>query len=113
MREPFDRDAVLARFEHDVDLVREMVRLFRESSAAWLEELRADLARGELQHAVRVAHTLKGSVGNFLAGDAAAAAARLEKACRAGDAAEAQTAFGTAEAETNRLNAALNSLLAS
>ena len=111
MSEPFDRDAVLARFEHDADLVREMVRLFHESSAAWLEEVRAALGRGKPQDAVRVAHTLKGSVGNFLAGEAATAAARLEKACRADDLAAAQAAFATAEAETQRLNAALNSLL--
>lgn len=113
MNEPFDRNAVLTRFDNDTDLVREMVRLFQECSAGWLAEIRADLDRGELPHAVRVAHTLKGSVGNFLASQAATAAAALEQSCRAADADAARTAFATVELEVERLNAALKSLLAS
>lgn len=113
MSDPFERAAVLARFNNDQKWLEEMVRLFGECSAAWLKEIRAALARNDLDQVMRLAHTLKGSVGNFLAYDAAAAAKTLESACRAGQADAARDAFAALEAAVQQLNAGLKSLAAS
>jgi HPt (histidine-containing phosphotransfer) domain-containing protein len=112
MSEPFDRAAVLDRFNHDAELVREMVRLFEESSRQWLAELRTALASGDLQQAYRTAHTLKGSMGNFLATQPVAAVARFEALCRSGDKGAAVPAFRDVEVETGRLLQALTTLSA-
>lgn len=111
MTEPFERAAVLARFNNDRELVAEMARLFAEYSALWLTEIRAALAGNDFQQARRVAHTLKGSAGNFLAHDTLAKAAALEGACQAGQADAAQHAFVVVETAVGELNDALKGLV--
>jgi HPt (histidine-containing phosphotransfer) domain-containing protein len=112
MNESFDRAAVLARFENDPELIAEMVRLFEESSRQWLGELRAFVANRDSQSAMRVVHTLKGSMANFLAPMPVAAAAHLEKLCRAGATAEMPAALAAVETATGRLLEALTALTA-
>lgn len=110
MSEPFERAAVLARFNNDSELLKELVSLFKKCSAAWLEEIGAALSRGDFQEAQRVAHTLKGSIGNFLAHEAIAAAAALERVCQAGVAEPARHAVDETKLAVLRLQSALELL---
>jgi hypothetical protein len=64
-----------------------------------------------LTHLKRVAHTLKGSVTNFLARDAAAAALRVERVATARDAGDLDQAIAALEAEVQRLTGALETLV--
>ncbi len=72
-----DRAAVLERVEGDVELLRQLVELFREDSARHLRDLRAALERGDAKAIERSAHALKGSTSNFCAPSAWEAALRL------------------------------------
>jgi HPt (histidine-containing phosphotransfer) domain-containing protein len=67
---PFDYNSqVLAHFEGDKDLLREVAHLFLDEGAAWLEAVRAAVAARDGKAIHRTAHTLKGSVSNFLAAE--------------------------------------------
>ena len=67
---PFDYDSqVLARFEGDKDLLREVAQLFLDDSAVSLEAVRAAVVARDGKAIHRTAHTLKGSVSNFLAAE--------------------------------------------
>jgi two-component system, sensor histidine kinase and response regulator len=112
MGEPFDREAVSHRFGGDGDLLGQIAHLFRDSARGWLDEIRADQGRGDFAHLKRVAHTLKGSVTNFLARDAAAAALRVERSASAPNADDLNQAIAVLDAEVQRLTAALEVLVA-
>jgi two-component system sensor histidine kinase/response regulator len=111
--EAFDRQAVLDRFGGDVALLRQIADLFRASSAPWLAEIHEAHAAGDLPRVKRVAHTLKGSVGNFLATNAAVAARHVQELAGRGTAAALPDAIAHLEAEIARLLADLDTLPAS
>ena len=111
MADVLDKRLVLARFGNDAQFLQEMVSLFLESSTGWLAEIRMALSREDALQVRKVAHTLKGSTGNFLARDAAAAALRLEETARSGDLSTAPEALAALEAEVKRLQEALAALV--
>jgi HPt (histidine-containing phosphotransfer) domain-containing protein len=109
--EAFDRQAVLDRFGGDVALLRQIADLFRASSGPWLAEIREAHAAGDLPRVKRVAHTLKGSVFNFLAVNAAAAARQVQELAANGTTAPLPNAIAHLEAEVAHLLATLDALL--
>src|SRR5262245_8186842 len=111
MGEAFDRQAVLDRFSGDLDLLRHIAELFSSSAVIWLKEIHEARANQDLSHLRRVAHTLKGSVGNFLAQNAAGAALRLQKLAEAGDVAQLDPAIAALEQEVARLREGLDKIL--
>jgi two-component system, sensor histidine kinase and response regulator len=108
--EVFNLAGALECVEGDRELLAEMIGLFLAECPDLLAEIRSALAAQDattLQHA---AHTLKGSVGNFSARRAFAAALTLEKLGRAGDLAAAPAAFAVLEQELAHLQPILASV---
>jgi two-component system, sensor histidine kinase and response regulator len=91
-------------------LLREIVRLFLADCPRRLAGIKEAVRRGDAE-ALRIeAHTLKGSVGNFAAKQAFAAAQRLEIMGRDGDLTKAGEARMALESELARLTEALTKL---
>lgn len=65
MSAPFNTRELLARFEGDAAMLREVATDFLTRSAILEERLRAELVRGEAVGAGRTAHTLKGVIACF------------------------------------------------
>jgi PAS domain S-box-containing protein len=106
-----DRVALLAGVDGNRRLLRELVRLFLADCPQRLAEIKEAVRRGDSE-ALRIeAHTLKGSVGNFAAKHAFAAAQRLEIMGRDGDLAKAGDARMALELELARLTEGLRKLL--
>lgn len=78
-----DREAALGRVGGDEDLLRDIGQLFLEEYPSLLEAIHAAIAAQDAHRLERSAHSLKGSVANFGAAGAVAAALRLEKLGRA------------------------------
>lgn len=75
-------DELLARVENDRDLLKEMVSMFRDDFPRYVDELRRAVGRGDSSEVAKVAHTLKGMLGNMAATRAEAAASRVEQLAR-------------------------------
>ena len=81
-----DRDGALRRLGGNEKLVAKMVARFRETQSDVAARIREAIARGDVESAMREAHTLKGLAGNIGASDVAGMAAKLEKMLTANDA---------------------------
>ena len=80
VRDPADEDRqLLDRFDGARELLREVALTLLECTPPLLEELRRAIAAGDAATVTRVAHRLRGSMGNFGAERAMAAALQLEK----------------------------------
>jgi HPt (histidine-containing phosphotransfer) domain-containing protein len=75
-----------------------------------LSALREALACGDSDAVARLAHALKGSVGNFAARHAVEAAQKLEMIGREGEVARGMEAYAELEAAIERLKPALRAL---
>jgi two-component system sensor histidine kinase/response regulator len=80
----FDPTDALARVGDDRELLAQLVQLFRGESPALMATIRKAVASGDSATLARVAHTLKGSVGNFGVTPAFEAARELERLGRDG-----------------------------
>jgi CheY-like chemotaxis protein/HPt (histidine-containing phosphotransfer) domain-containing protein len=109
-KDVFDKTTALARVDGDIELFKEIAELFIEDSQKQLAEIRQNIAEGDSKTLERIAHTLKGSVGNFAAKNVFEAAFNLEKIGRSGDLTRAEEAFATLEKEIERLRPALVAL---
>jgi CheY-like chemotaxis protein len=107
---PYDRAALLATVEGDMELLEELVRLFLMDYPQRMAELQEALDAKDTIRLARVAHTLKGAVGSLAAHAACAAAQRLEQLAWVGDLALAPAVYATLEGEMARLIPALTSL---
>ena len=92
-----DRELALSRVGGDLELLREIAALFLEECPGALLDLQQAVASGEAVNLEHAAHSLKGSVANFGASAAVAAAFRLEQMGRGGQLAEAPEALRTLE----------------
>lgn len=79
--------------------VREILAAFWRSTDGLVAELRAQIARGDQQGAMRSAHALKGSALNVGAVRFAETVRRIEELCRSSDLAAAGAYATTADAE--------------
>jgi two-component system sensor histidine kinase/response regulator len=108
-----DLDQLLAGFNGNTRLVRDVVDVFLQDAPETLARIR-DAARTRDARALgAAAHTLKGSAGLFAQGRAYESARRLEQVARAGDLAGADAACAAVEADVSRLMAELRDLRAS
>jgi len=73
-----DRTALLEGFDGNRGLLNQVVRLFLADYPRHLAEIKRAIDRGDADALARASHALKGSVGNFAAKNAFAAAQRLE-----------------------------------
>ncbi len=103
----FDREAALARVEHDQEIFQLMVEVFLVHGPADLAATQAALAAQDAVALSRAAHRLKGALLQFCAPAALAAATRLEALGAAGDLAAAGAVCATLATELQRLVAAL------
>jgi HPt (histidine-containing phosphotransfer) domain-containing protein len=85
----FDLQLALSRVGGDQQLLREIAVLFIEDCPRAFAEIQAAVVSGDAAKLETTAHALKGSVANFAAQDAVAAAFRLEQMGRANDLSEA------------------------
>ncbi len=108
--EVLDTAEVLERVGGDVELLRELVRVFLDTWPRQVAEMRAALGQRDSPALARVAHTLKGTAGTLGARAAYVAAQRLEAALREGGVTEAEAAFAALEEALARLQPALVAL---
>ncbi len=101
---------MLYRFDDDMELLREAVQDFLEECPKQLSRLQDALARGDSDAVARLAHALKGSVGNFAARHAVEAAQKLETMGRKGEIARGSDAYSELQKAIERLKPALLAL---
>lgn len=89
-----------------------MAELFLAECPRQLDAVRKAVAAADAKALEQAAHLLRGSVGNFVAAEATAAAARLEAFGRSGDVSLAAGALRTLEAALERLTPALREFAA-
>ena len=106
-----DREALLAGVDGNRRLLRELVCLFLADSPQRLAEIKEAVRRSDAEALRTAAHKLKGSVGNFAAKQALAAAQRLEIMGRDRDLDKAGDAHMALESELARLTEGLTKLI--
>ncbi len=89
-----------------------MAAMFLSECPHQLDAVRQAVAAGDAKQVEQAAHLLRGSIGNFAAAEATAAAARLEAFGRSGDLSQAPGALRTLEAAIERLTPALREIAA-
>jgi CheY-like chemotaxis protein/HPt (histidine-containing phosphotransfer) domain-containing protein len=105
-----DEGLLLERVADDRRALRMLVALFLADAPKLMTQIRLALARGDARALQAAAHTLKGSVSNFAAPAATAAALRLQRMAEAGDMAGARTACASLAKELRSVRAALSAL---
>lgn len=108
-----NRDAALARVGGDVDLLKEIARVFLDDCPRSLAELRDAAARGDCGAVERSAHSLKGAGSNFGASRMVAAALRIEQMGRDGELDDFAAALDVLESTLTSLCNELEALIAS
>jgi HPt (histidine-containing phosphotransfer) domain-containing protein len=108
-----DVDAALARVGGDVDLLKDIARVFLDDCPRALAELQNAGARGDCAAVERAAHGLKGAASNFGASVVVAAGLRIEQMGHAGTLEEFGPALASFEAALASLSDELEALLAS
>ena len=91
MAPDFDRTAALERCGSDAQLLRELIDMFLTEIRVWMFDLGRAVEAGNAEEIKRLAHTIKGAVATFAAGEATEAAQRLEAIDRSGDLGRADT----------------------
>jgi HPt (histidine-containing phosphotransfer) domain-containing protein len=82
----FDREAVLANVDNDLNLLRELADLLVEDTPRLLEAIRNGLEDEDLAAIWNGAHAIKGAVANFGARPAQALAEAIEQLARSHEA---------------------------
>jgi HPt (histidine-containing phosphotransfer) domain-containing protein len=107
-----DLAALMDRLGGDRELLQELIGLYMEDEPGLLAQIAAAVNNRQADALRRAAHTLKGSVGNFCAPGAHAAAAALEAAGRDGVFDGIETLHERMIAEFDRVRVALQALAA-
>jgi len=102
-----DKEVLLERAGHDIELAHEIVTIYLEECPGWLASMKRALDSEDPAEVQRVAHTLKGAVGNFGAKGASDLAMLLERMGREGNLADAEPIADQLELELERLRPAL------
>lgn len=105
-----DRSALLDRVEGDMELLGDIIGLFKDDSARQIAAIREAIGKKEADLMKRAAHTLKGTCGNLGAPDAAATALELEKLAAVRDFAGAKSKLRSLEAQIEQLAKLLDDL---
>jgi len=80
----YDWDRALELIGGDEELLLSVLAMFLDELPGYMQSLREELAGGDYPSAYRTAHTLKGLLSTFCAGEAAAAALAVEQQARDG-----------------------------
>jgi PAS domain S-box-containing protein len=99
-----DWERALRNLGGDRELMRELATIFLDTYPQWLAKIREAVFGRDAPAVRRLAHTLKGSVGQLGAAAAAKAASRLEAMGEKGDLVGAGEAFAVLEDELRRLD---------
>lgn len=110
-KEPVDTAKLMERMGGDKELLGELVALFLDESPRLLAQIREAVINNQPEILRTAAHSLKGSVGNFAAPEAAAAASRLETIGKSGVINEAGEALDALERELERVQTMLSQLV--
>ncbi|MCD6292323.1 MAG: response regulator, partial [Deltaproteobacteria bacterium] len=78
----FDRKTFLAKLDDDLELYRELLNDYRESSLSYLEDIENGVKEKDFAKISIAAHSIKGSSGSIEAHQMHAAAYELEKAAK-------------------------------
>ncbi len=78
-REIFDAEVLLHRLGNDQDLYLEIIEMFQKDQHGWFDELQLAVTHQDYSALGKIAHTLKGTLGNLSATRAAQTAQQLEK----------------------------------
>jgi CheY-like chemotaxis protein len=95
---------LLARFDGDGELLKELAGIFLQECPRMLDEIREALRTADPKTVERAAHTLKGSVGNFAMSGPWETAQRLELLAKSGQLSGAVDIFHTLEQELAQFN---------
>jgi PAS domain S-box-containing protein len=106
-----DRDVLLAGVDGNRKLLHQLVRLFLADYPKRLKEINKAIQSGDAAALQAAAHALKGSVGNFSAKKAFAAAQQLESIGKEGDLSAAGQASATLDAELQLVSEELKQLI--
>lgn len=106
----FDLKAILDRLGGDEEILKEIAALFIEDVPEMLAQIRQAIASGDASALEKSAHALKGSVANFGAEAAVAAALRLEMLGRSGQVKGASEIYGELEPAMKEIQEALTRL---
>jgi CheY-like chemotaxis protein len=102
------RDAeLLARFDGDGELLKELAGIFLQECPKMLDEIREALRASDHKALERAAHTLKGSVGSFGIPGAWETAQQLESLAKSGRLSGAQEIFRDLEQQIAQFNQVL------
>jgi HPt (histidine-containing phosphotransfer) domain-containing protein len=107
----FDLLAFRQQLGEDDDLMREIIAIFFEESGHQLADLRNALNSGEYRSASRIAHSLKGSLGNMHSDRARHWAQALETAALANDADASAKCLAALEQSISALTPTLEKLI--
>ncbi len=109
-QEILNEATLLARFEGEPELLKDVVRLFLDDCPKMMNGIRGAAERGDALEMGRAAHKLKGAVANFAASAAYDAALRLEVMGREGHLDQAAEALGQLESALEELKPVLLNL---
>jgi PAS domain S-box-containing protein len=105
-----DRSALLDRVEGDMELLGDIIQLFKDDSARQIATIRDAIDKKKADVVRRAAHSLKGTCGNLGAPEAAATALELEKFAAAGDLTRALDSLRSLETQIQRAARLLDDL---
>jgi HPt (histidine-containing phosphotransfer) domain-containing protein len=108
----FDQGELLARVDHDRELLHDLLRIFKEEFPRQLQVLREAVSSGDGQRVAAVAHTMKGMLSNLAASQSAASAERLEQLGRSGEKSGFRDALAAFERDATKLLPHLDACMA-
>jgi HPt (histidine-containing phosphotransfer) domain-containing protein len=109
--ERFDPESLWNRVDGDLELLRELVEIFAQEGPRMLAQIQEAIAHGSASDLEKASHKLKGSVLQFSARAAAAAAHELEAMGRSGSVAGAEALLNKLRNEIDLLEGTLNSMV--
>lgn len=75
----FDPSALFKRLDGDIELLRDLLRIFSEEAPLLLQKIKLAIQRGAFEDLRKLSHKLKGSALQFSGSQVAALAASLEE----------------------------------
>lgn len=103
----FNPEAALSRFEHDEELLDEVIDVFIETIPRLLARMQEAVASRDARAVQTTAHSLKGTISNLSEGPAQEAALRIEQLARNSDLQGAEAAHQILALELERLTDAV------
>ncbi len=103
---------LLERVDHDQELIRDLLNIFKEDFPRTIRSLELAVAMGDVRSCARLSHTLKGMLGSLGATRAASAAANLDLLSCSGETAPLKQALDALKREASSLLPELDAYMA-